>query len=211
MRWAVCLAVAGIALVSAGTASAGCMATVGLSPQPDVAAGETWTASVQVLQHGQTPMADATPSVIITNAATGEERTFPATLTDAENGMYLASVVFPTAGSWSVAVNDGFPVAECARTHTFGDTVDRRGRAAVRAAGRGGAHSGGGHARLRGRCRRRRRWVGGPAARPRPRSRPPGRRRRDLRRSGPAQPSRRARLSPDREESPGGRVGAARR
>jgi YtkA-like len=120
MRWAVWLAVAGIALVSAGTASAGCMATVGLSPQPDVAAGETWTANVQVLQHGQTPMADATPSVIITNAATGEERTFPATLTDAENGMYLASVVFPTAGSWSVAVNDGFPVAECAQTHTFG-------------------------------------------------------------------------------------------
>ncbi len=80
MRWAVWLAAAGIALVSAGTASAGCMATVGLSPQPDVAAGETWTANVQVLQHGQTPMADATPSVIITNAATGEERTFPATL-----------------------------------------------------------------------------------------------------------------------------------
>ena len=77
MRWAVWLAVAGIALVSAGTASAGCMATVGLSPQPDVAAGETWTANVQVLQHGQTPMADATPSVIITNAATGEERTVP--------------------------------------------------------------------------------------------------------------------------------------
>jgi YtkA-like len=119
MRWAVWLTVAGIALVSAGTASAGCMATVGLSPQPDVAAGETWTANVQVLQHGQTPMADATPSVIITKAATGEERTFPATLTDAENGIYLASVVFPTAGSWSVAVNDGFPVAECAQTHTF--------------------------------------------------------------------------------------------
>jgi hypothetical protein len=120
MRWAVWLAAAGIALVSAGTASAGCMATVGLTPQPDVAAGETWTANVQVLQHGQTPMADATPSVILTNEATGEERTFPATLTDPENGVYLASVVFPTAGSWSVAVNDGFPVPDCAQTHTFG-------------------------------------------------------------------------------------------
>jgi YtkA-like protein len=120
MRWAVWLAAAGIALVGAGTASAGCMATVGLSPQPDVAAGETWTASIQVLQHGQTPMADATPSVIIANAATGEERTFPATLSDPQDGVYVASVVFPTAGSWSVAVNDGFPVAECAQTHTFG-------------------------------------------------------------------------------------------
>jgi YtkA-like len=120
MRWAVWLAAAGIALVGAGTASAGCMATVGLSPQPDVAAGETWTANIQVLQHGQTPMADATPSVIVANAATGEERTFPATLSNPEDGVYVASVVFPTAGSWSVAVNDGFPVAECARTHTFG-------------------------------------------------------------------------------------------
>src|SRR5262245_61811766 len=120
MRWAVWLAAAATALVGAGTASAGCMATVGLSPQPDVAAGETWTANVQVLQHGQTPMADATPSIVVVNAATGEERTFPATLSDPERGMYLASVVFPTAGSWSVAVNDGFPVAECARTHTFG-------------------------------------------------------------------------------------------
>jgi YtkA-like protein len=96
------------------------MATVGLSPQPDVVAGETWTANIQVLQHGQAPMADATPSVIVANAATGEERTFPATLSDPEDGVYVASVVFPTAGSWSVAVNDGFPVAECARTHTFG-------------------------------------------------------------------------------------------
>jgi hypothetical protein len=120
MRWAVWLAAVGIALVSAGTASAGCMATVGISPQPDVAAGETWTASIQVLQHGQTPMADATPSVIVANAATGEERTFPATLSDPERGVYLASVVFPSSGSWTVAVNDGFPVAECAQTHTFG-------------------------------------------------------------------------------------------
>ena len=211
MRWAVWLAVAGIALVSAGTASAGCMATVGLSPQPDVAAGETWTANVQVLQHGQTPMADATPSVIITNAATGEERTFPATLTDAENGMYLASVVFPTAGSWSVAVNDGFPVAECAQTHTFEtQSIAAVGPPSEPPAAAEPAAAAVTPASVVG-AGRRRRWIGGPAARPRPGSRAPGRRRRDLRRSGPAQPSRRARLSSDREESPGGRVGAARR
>jgi hypothetical protein len=65
-------------------------------------------------------MADATPSVIVANAATGEERRFTATLSDAENGVYLASVVFPSGGSWTVAVNDGFPVPECAQTHTFG-------------------------------------------------------------------------------------------
>jgi hypothetical protein len=120
MRWAVWLAAIGIALATAGAASAGCMATVGLSPQPGVAAGETWTADIRVLQHGQTPMADATPSVLIANTVSGEERAYPAALVDAAEGRYRADVVFPAAGSWSVAVNDGFPVAECARTHTFG-------------------------------------------------------------------------------------------
>jgi hypothetical protein len=120
MRWAVWLAAIGIALATAGAASAGCMATVGLSPQPGVAAGETWTADIRVLQHGQTPMADATPSVLIANTVSGEERVYAAALVDAAEGRYRADVVFPAAGSWRVAVNDGFPVAECARTHTFG-------------------------------------------------------------------------------------------
>jgi hypothetical protein len=120
MRWAVWLAAIGIALATAGAASAGCMATVGLGSQPDVAAGETWTADIRVLQHGRTPMADATPSVLIADTVTGEERVYPAALVDAAEGRYRADVVFPAAGTWSLAVNDGFPVAECAQTHTFG-------------------------------------------------------------------------------------------
>jgi hypothetical protein len=109
------------ALAVAGTAGAGCFATVGISPLPGgVDAGETWTVDVRVLQHGRTPMADATPVVVVANTRTGERLTVPATPADVADGRYRASVVFPSAGTWSVAVDDGFPVAECAQTHTFG-------------------------------------------------------------------------------------------
>jgi hypothetical protein len=120
MRRAIWVVAMGIALATGGPAAAGCMATVGLTPLPSGGAGETWTANVQVLQHGQTPMDDASPTVLISNAATGEERSFPATLVNGAEGRYRADVVFPASGSWSVAVNDGFPVSECAQTHTFG-------------------------------------------------------------------------------------------
>ena len=109
------------ALATAGVANAGCMATVGLTPLPDrVAAGSTWTADITVLQHGRTPMADATPAVILTNPATGKHKTVPAELVDGAAGLYRANVVFPSAGTWTVAVNDGFPYADCAQTHGFG-------------------------------------------------------------------------------------------
>jgi hypothetical protein len=121
MRRTVLVLVAiGVALAVAGPALAGCWATVGLSPLPNVASGETWTANVRVLQHGRTPMADAKPAVVIESAASGESRTFPATLVNRAEGTYRAAVVFPAAGTWSVAVTDGFPVPECAQTHTFG-------------------------------------------------------------------------------------------
>jgi hypothetical protein len=120
MRTIALLATTLAALVLAGAAHAGCMATVGLESVPDgVAAGGTWSADMEVLQHGQTPLADATPVVILTNEATGEQRRVTAVPTGTI-GRYHANVVFPEAGSWAVAVNDGFPVAECAQTHTFG-------------------------------------------------------------------------------------------
>ena len=34
-------------------------------------------------------------------------------------GSYRARVVFPKAGRYQLGVYDGFPVAECARVHTF--------------------------------------------------------------------------------------------
>ena len=106
-------------LVLAGVAQAGCMATVGLSslPKPGLAAGEPWVVTISVLQHGRTPMPDAKPEVRIRNAA-GKLFVFKAKKT-AKVGSYSARVVFPKAGRYSLGVYDGFPVAECARVHTF--------------------------------------------------------------------------------------------
>lgn len=109
--------VAGLAL--AGVAQAGCMATVGLSsmPKPGLAAGKPWVVTIRVLQHGRTPMSDARPEVRIRNAA-GKLFTFKARPT-ARVGSYRARVVFPAAGRYRLGVYDGFPVADCARVHTF--------------------------------------------------------------------------------------------
>jgi YtkA-like len=115
---AIIAAIAGV-LALAGTAQAGCWATVGIEPLPTgVAAGETWTVDVTVLQHGRTPMTDASPAVVITSSA-GAQRRFPAQ-PSGQGGVYSAAVTFPEKGSWAVAVYDGFPVPECAQTHSFG-------------------------------------------------------------------------------------------
>jgi hypothetical protein len=107
------------ALAIAATAQAGCWATVGIEPLPTgIAAGEMWAVDVEVRQHGRTPMTDATPAVVITSSE-GAERRFPAQPTG-EAGLYRAEVAFPAQGTWSVAVYDGFPVVECAQTHSFG-------------------------------------------------------------------------------------------
>jgi hypothetical protein len=120
MRRLIAVLAAAAGLAVAGTAQAGCWATVGLSTLPEGAApGETWAVDVNVLQHGRTPLADATPAVLIRSSATGETRRFPAEPTAVE-GRYRAEVVFPTAGTWAVSVHDGFPVSECAQVHTFG-------------------------------------------------------------------------------------------
>ena len=109
----------GAALLAPGVAQAGCMATVGLSsmPKPGLAAGKPWVVTIRVLQHGRTPMSDATPEIRIRNAA-GKLFTFKGRPT-ATVGSYRARVVFPKAGRYSLGVYDGFPVSECARVHTF--------------------------------------------------------------------------------------------
>jgi hypothetical protein len=115
------------ALVQAGVASAGCMATVGLAPPPaGIEPGTTWTAEMTVLQHGLNalPNADtARPTLTIANSKTGAEKTFVARATKNPE-VFVADVVFPTAGSWTYSVYDDFsseggqPVP-CAQTHTF--------------------------------------------------------------------------------------------
>jgi YtkA-like len=115
-------------LALASPAGAGCWATVGVSPPPaNLGAGDIWSADITVLQHGRNPLPDASdakPTVTIVNADTGEKKTFAATSIDPNGGVYRAEVVFPSNGSWSYQVYDGFDTAEgqpvpCGSTHAF--------------------------------------------------------------------------------------------
>jgi hypothetical protein len=107
-----------LALAAAGAARAGCAATVGLSPQPPTEAGAAWNTRITVLQHGVRPLEGAHPTLTIRNVDSGASKTFAAKPTG-KTGVYAAEVVFPSRGSWRYEVNDGFPVQECAQTHTF--------------------------------------------------------------------------------------------
>lgn len=100
------------ALLLAAPAAAGGWATVGLGP-PDsgLGAGDTWNAQMTILQHGVTPLVGVSPVVKITKG--GKTLDFPATPTS-EAGVYVAKVKFPSEGSWTYQVDDGF-----SRTHSF--------------------------------------------------------------------------------------------
>ena len=100
------------ALVLAAPAAAGGWATAGLGP-PDsgIGAGDTWNAEVTILQHGVTPLVGVSPVVKISKG--GEMHEFPAAPTG-KDGVYLAKVKFPSEGSWTYLVDDGF-----GRTHSF--------------------------------------------------------------------------------------------
>ena len=114
------LAAAG-ALAVAGTASAGGWATAGVSAPPDDAtAGSTWEAKITVLQHGRAdqPLSGISPTITLVGKD-GEKKTFAAAETE-QPGVYLARVKFPSAGSWSYEVYDGFTQYGGAQTHTFG-------------------------------------------------------------------------------------------
>ena len=120
-------AVTGLALAGAAqpapTAQTGCMATVGLSSQPKsgFAAGTPWIVTIRVMQHGVTPMSDAKPQIRIRKAG-GKLIVFKGNPTS-RIGSYRARVVFPTAGTYTLRVYDGFPYAECAKVHSFGTVV----------------------------------------------------------------------------------------
>jgi len=102
--------VAGVAVPAAG---AGGWATVGLSELPgNTPAGGTWDVDLTVLQHGVTPLQGVTPVITITNGG-GESRQFTGTPAG-KAGVYHADVVFPSSGTWSYEIWDGF-----SRTHTF--------------------------------------------------------------------------------------------
>lgn len=100
------LALGALVLVTAPAALAGGWATVGVTPLPpeDIQAGETWTPQVTVLRHGRTPTDGATPSITIGSG--GEQTTIPLRPTG-KTGVYSAKVVFPHAGTWSYAIDNG--------------------------------------------------------------------------------------------------------
>jgi hypothetical protein len=124
MRTAALVTVVLAALALAADATAGCFATAGLTAPPaTVGPGDTWTAQITVKQHGVRPIPDAKPTLTILGE-NGARKTFAAKPTD-EVGVYAASVVFPSAGTWDYEVNDGFVGGEqgqtwdCSTTHTF--------------------------------------------------------------------------------------------
>jgi hypothetical protein len=80
--------------------------TTKLSSTPDsVRTGKPWKVTLTIHQPGRAPRADLRPSIQIVDAD-GFSSTFPATATK-KAGRYRATVVFPKAGQYTYAVNDG--------------------------------------------------------------------------------------------------------
>jgi hypothetical protein len=108
-----------LALALPASAAAGGWASAGLGPPPDdMGPGETWNAKMTILQHGnpQTPLSALSPSVTIRKGSVA--KTFVAKETD-KPGVYVAKVVFPSAGKWSYEVYDGFTMYGGQQTHHF--------------------------------------------------------------------------------------------
>lgn len=131
MRYLFVLATLATALVAAAGASAGGWATVGVEPMPaGIGPGEPWDPEITILQHGQTPLTDLSPTITITRDGTGESRQFVATETD-EPGVYTARVVFPEEGSWRIVADSTFGDSRL----TFGPVVVEQPGGAVGGSG----------------------------------------------------------------------------
>jgi hypothetical protein len=101
-----------VALVVPAAALGGGWATVQLDSTPDGArAGTPWNVELTVLQHGRTPLEGISPIIHVQGPSGGTS--FVATATD-RPGVYAARVVFPSAGTWSWWIWDGF-----SQTHTY--------------------------------------------------------------------------------------------
>jgi hypothetical protein len=107
LRLTLLAVIAAVLAVPAG-ATAGGWATVGFDPPPDdLAPREPWQVEMTVLQHGVTPLEGVHPRVIVTPADGGKRKSFPARATG-KPGVYRATVVFASAGTWRYVVDDGF-------------------------------------------------------------------------------------------------------
>ena len=105
--WIAALVAAGL-LASPAAAMAGGWATVSLSSTPDgLGPGAPWDVEMTILQHGRTPLDGVEPSITLTNGATGKTE-YVAAKPTGRPGVYEARAVFPDAGRWTYAVDDGF-------------------------------------------------------------------------------------------------------
>jgi hypothetical protein len=109
-----------IAAIAAPSAVAGGWATVGLSslPPSGLESNQAWPVDITVLQHGLTPLESLAPIVRVRDSGGNIARSFTATPTD-RSGVYHAEVTFPSKGTYSYEVYDGFTEYGGAQTHTF--------------------------------------------------------------------------------------------
>ena len=106
--WIAALVAAAGLLGLPAAATAGGWATVSLSSTPDgLGPGDPWNVDMTILQHGRTPLDGVEPSITLANGATGATRVVQAKPAG-KPGVYTASAVFPEAGRWTYAVDDGF-------------------------------------------------------------------------------------------------------
>jgi hypothetical protein len=116
-------------LVLPASAAAGGWATVGLSSLPDgTPAGGTWIVDIEVRQHGMTPLPGVEPAVLVRGPDGGVQR-FAAKPAESP-GDYRAEVTFPTSGTFSYEVDDGF-----GRRHAFAPVEIGAGSAAAASGG----------------------------------------------------------------------------
>lgn len=108
------LALCAAALLAPAAAAGGGWATVGVStlPPDGLQAGQPWTFDMTVLQHGRTPLEGVQPIVRLRGPG-GDIEEIAATPTK-KPGVYHAVVRFPSNGTWSYEIWDGF-----SQTHTY--------------------------------------------------------------------------------------------
>src|SRR5262245_46119942 len=103
-RPSIALALAGLlSLLVAAVASAGGWAQVSTKSVPvDPPAGQETTINLTMLQHGRTPVSWPGLIVIATDAVSGKTVSAKAEATGA-TGSYVAKLVFPTEGQWTLS------------------------------------------------------------------------------------------------------------
>lgn len=105
------LGVLAAALIAVPAATAGGWATVGVSSLPPED-GSDWNVQLTILQHGRTPLDGLSPAIMVAKDG-GTPQTFNATPAG-KSGVYKATVTFPSDGTYTYTINDGF-----SRIHTF--------------------------------------------------------------------------------------------